>query len=1225
MTRGSFDDFLNDLREFESGVSEARIEGSRDQVIQQVGQERFDAFEAGELTLTDLQYSSTNFLGFVGYQFGEPILIDLGYYEFDATPGINDFSGTFTGKNGVNNLDDLKTNVQEQIILDEFALNLERIETGLGNGGQSLDDFIGQEFTFTDVDGSEVQVELSLTGILAAAHLRGAFGTLNLLQNGSASADEIGTSILQFAEQFGGFEAPAVAALINGEVPPLETDSTLRPGGVVIDAPDDGEVDPPVEQPDEPGDQVEAPDEPDQPDEPDPGDGPAPVADGAGIPDAPAGTPSEASPALLRTFDPATGSFTVAGTDGNDGVAFGNTGDDIIVGFGGDDAIVGFNGNDFLDGGDGDDRVFGSQDDDIILGGAGDDILRGDNEAAGNGADIIVGGPGNDLLKGDGDDLVGADTFVLAPGDGDDVIQDFQTSVDVLDFTEFGTNPAVELSEADGNTVVAVGDVTVTLEGVAAGALSAANFIGANFDGNVVVVEQPDEPAPDPEPEEPAEQPDPQEPDDGGGNDNADNGDGLSLVGGRAVDNVQRRAVDGTDGDDVLNQSNFVDAVDIDGGAGDDVITGTSVGDVSDVLRGGDGNDTFFGLAGDDFIVPGAGDDLRVVGGAGSDTFFPQTDGGNDIFPEFSLQDRLDGTLLDGVEAINASRLANGRTLLEFEGANTTVQISGGVSPEQFAANANELLVNFPDGVQVQVDGAAVVEIVDNGNVVVEQEEEVVEQEDVIVENDNDGGDNDAGVDAGDFGVDAPAAPAAVQQTVANGQGGLTVTGTDGNDGVAFGNTGDDIIVGFGGDDAIVGFNGNDFLDGGDGDDRVFGSQDDDTVLGGAGDDILRGDNEAAGNGADIIVGGPGNDLLKGDGDNLVGADTFVLAPGDGDDVIQDFQTSVDVLDFSAFGTNPAVDVSEAGGNTVVAVGDVTVTLEGVAAGALGAANFIGANFDGTVVVVEQPDEPAPDPEPEGPADQPDEPDDQAQQPDPDLAPAPIAEDGLGIPVAPDGTPAEVSPVFLREFDPFTGSFTVTGTDGIDSSAYGQLGDDVIRTFGGDDSSVGFEGNDYQDLGAGRDRGWGLEGDDTLLGGDGDDVLNGDEGDALGSGILSGDDVLVGGRGNDILRGDTIDTNRGADRFVFDSGDGNDVVKDFQFDLDTLDFTEFGGNVSASLTEAGGNTVIGVGDVTVTLEGVDASQLNANNVLGVTFETAGDTNDQSDALASALSDDGFLA
>ena len=147
MERGSFADFLGALREFESGVSLARIEQNRAEIIRQVGQERFDAFEAGDLTLTDLQYSSENFLGFVGYQFGEAILIDLGYYEFDATPGVNDFSGNFTGKNGVNSLDDLKTNIQETIILEEFQLNLQRIENGLANAGQSLDDFIGRTVT----------------------------------------------------------------------------------------------------------------------------------------------------------------------------------------------------------------------------------------------------------------------------------------------------------------------------------------------------------------------------------------------------------------------------------------------------------------------------------------------------------------------------------------------------------------------------------------------------------------------------------------------------------------------------------------------------------------------------------------------------------------------------------------------------------------------------------------------------------------------------------------------------------------------------------------------------------------------------------------------------------------------------------------------------------------------------------------------------------------------
>lgn len=124
--------------------------------------------------------------------------------------------------------------------------------------------------------------------------------------------------------------------------------------------------------------------------------------------------------------------------------------------------------------------------------------------------------------------------------------------------------------------------------------------------------------------------------------------------------------------------------------------------------------------------------------------------------------------------------------------------------------------------------------------------------------------------------------------------------------------------------------------------------------------------------------------------------------------------------------------------------------------------------------------------------------------------------------------------MFLRTFDVATGSLTVTGTDGIDSSAYGENGDDVIRTFG-----------------------------------------------------------------------------------------GNDIIKDFHTGLDLLDFTEFNGTPTASLSHQGGNTVIGVGDVTVTLEGVSASALNADNFLGVNLDGFAEA-DEFDIQASSPLDDSFL-
>ncbi|MGI9411594.1 MAG: beta strand repeat-containing protein, partial [Hyphomicrobiaceae bacterium] len=766
----------------------------------------------------------------------------------------------------------------------------------------------------------------------------------------------------------------------------------------------------------------------------------------------------------------------------------------------------------------------------------------------------------NDLLKGDGNNLVGTDTFVFAPGDGADIIQDFQPGVDKLDFSAFG-NVAINVAQQGGDTLLRVGDVSVTLQGVNANDLSDVDFAQANIAaGDDVVVED--------EVEEVV-----LENNDNGGDNNAGNAAGLSLVGGRAVDDVERRVVSGTDGNDVLNQSNFVDPVDIDGGAGDDQITGTSVAGVSDVLRGGDGNDTFFGLAGDDFLIPGAGDDLRVVGGAGSDTFFPETNGGNDIFPEFSLQDRLDGTLLDGVTAINVSRLDNGRTFLEFEGANTTVQISGGVSPEQFIANANQLLVNFPDGVQVQLAGADVANVV-NDNDVVEEVDGAPVREQIVVEN-NDGDNAGVGVNAADFGIAAPAAPAAVQQSVANDRGGLTVTGTNGNDGVAFGNTGDDIIVGFDGDDALVGFNGNDFLDGGAGNDRVFGSQGDDIVLGGAGDDIVRGDNEAAGNGADIIVGGAGNDLLKGDGNNLVGADTFVFAPGDGNDIIQDFQPGVDKFDVSAFG-DVEIEIRQQGSDTLVTVGDVNVTLRGINADDLNADDFNEVSVAGNNnVVVEQQDEVVVVENNDGSGNN---------------AAGGVNAADFGI--AAPATPAAVQQTVANA----QGGLTVTGTNGNDGVAFGNTGADVVVAFDGDDALVGFNGNDFLDGGAGNDRVFGSQDDDIVLGGAGDDIVRGDN-EAAGNGA----DIIVGGAGNDLLKGDGNNL-VGADTFVFAAGDGNDIIQDFQVGVDRLDVNAIDDGIVISLDQEGTNTIVSVADVTITLQNVDADDLSEQDFIGATIE-----------------------
>ncbi len=139
-----------------------------------------------------MAYRSMNSLGFVAFQFGEALLIDLGHYYDDQFFGnggaTNTLDAVWAGKNGITSLEEFLTGEAQTIAIQEaFGQNLGIIQGGLENSGQSLEDFIAQTTTYADTLGKSVTVELTLTGILAAAHLQGAYGTLNLLIGGGQS------------------------------------------------------------------------------------------------------------------------------------------------------------------------------------------------------------------------------------------------------------------------------------------------------------------------------------------------------------------------------------------------------------------------------------------------------------------------------------------------------------------------------------------------------------------------------------------------------------------------------------------------------------------------------------------------------------------------------------------------------------------------------------------------------------------------------------------------------------------------------------------------------------------------------------------------------------------------------------------------------------------------------------------------------------------------------
>ncbi|GAB5469585.1 MAG: hypothetical protein Kilf2KO_26150 [Rhodospirillales bacterium] len=460
MSNGSFDDFRDALRAFESGVDFDRYQAgiiTEGQIRGWVGDDTWEAWERGEISWTDMQYRSMNTLGFVGYQFGEALLIDLGYYQDDFFYGngaaSNTWDGTWTGKNGADSLESFKTEaVQEAAILDAFGFNLVVIEEGLAQQGKSLNDFIGTTGSYTGLSGATVQVELTLTGILAAAHLRGAWGTLDLLRNGAVSSDENGTSILQYIEQFGGYDAPSVASLIaewqDGEdggvgggedyllswawgshasLPDFDPDADRIDLGGVFGAAD-------IELREEAGSTVIAVIFGAE------GERQTLTLEGVALSDLSSGNFARAGGAaatIAAALDQAEepGGETLLGSDGDDSLTGGNQ-DDRLTGRSGSDLLRGFEGDDRLNGGSGVDSLFGGEGDDSLIGGA-----RGDLLAGGSGSDLLFGGGGRDRLNGGS----GADTLVGGEG-SDSLLVD--TADDVIWETADGGAADLVLSNA---------------------------------------------------------------------------------------------------------------------------------------------------------------------------------------------------------------------------------------------------------------------------------------------------------------------------------------------------------------------------------------------------------------------------------------------------------------------------------------------------------------------------------------------------------------------------------------------------------------------------------------------------------------------------------------------------------------------------------------------------------------------------------------------------------
>ncbi|WP_369821830.1 beta strand repeat-containing protein, partial [Planktothrix sp. PCC 11201] len=162
-----------------------------------------------------------------------------------------------------------------------------------------------------------------------------------------------------------------------------------------------------------------------------------------------------------------------------------------------------------------------------------------------------------------------------------------------------------------------------------------------------------------------------------------------------------------------------------------------------------------------------------------------------------------------------------------------------------------------------------------------------------------------------------------------------------------------DQIDALAGSDRIYGEGGNDTIDGGEGNDILYGGDDDDLLHGGNGSDRLYGD---AGN--DQLYGDAGNDILYGgDGDNLLdggagsdqiygntGIDTFVLAAGMGQDLINGFEDGKDKIRLDGGLTFADLNITTSGTSTLIKVlasGVTLASLINVNSTLIGSADFI--------------------------------------------------------------------------------------------------------------------------------------------------------------------------------------------------------------------------------------------------------------------------------------------
>ena len=145
-------------------------------------------------------YKALNKYGYAGkYQMGEAALVDAGYYKKPSGKYNNDWSGFFTGKDGIKSIRDFLNNPHAQ---ENAQIIFKKRQWGYlkAVGAHNYIGKIINGYTITP------------SGLLAGAHLKGAGSVIKYLKsNGLVNEkDAFSTSVENYIKSFSGYDISAI-------------------------------------------------------------------------------------------------------------------------------------------------------------------------------------------------------------------------------------------------------------------------------------------------------------------------------------------------------------------------------------------------------------------------------------------------------------------------------------------------------------------------------------------------------------------------------------------------------------------------------------------------------------------------------------------------------------------------------------------------------------------------------------------------------------------------------------------------------------------------------------------------------------------------------------------------------------------------------------------------------------------------------------------------------